>query len=100
MPEKWLILLLFLIGGILIWFLAILIRDSNRFVIVEYRVESSKLRKKCRVVMLSDLHDKEYGKGNESLVQAIHEAAPELILIAGDMVTANEEKRIGAPLWS
>lgn len=92
MPDTGIMVLLFLLGGILILFLVMMVRDSNRFVIAEYKVESSKIRRKCRAVMLSDLHDKEYGKGNGRLLRAIYETEPELILIAGDMVTANEEK--------
>ena len=57
------------------------VRDSRRFVVAKYRITSPKLRKKCRIVMLSDLQE------------------PDLVLVAGDMVTANGEKtRIQEPL--
>lgn len=74
------------------WCVGIMVRDSRRFVTVEYTVKSKKLYKDCKAVMLSDLHNKEYGKENSSLVQAIDEIKPNFILIAGDMLTANEEK--------
>lgn len=73
-------------------FLGILWRDSTRFVRVDYKIRSSKIKKRCRIVMLSDLHDKEYGKENCRLIEAIDQAAPDLILIAGDMLTANDRK--------
>ncbi len=75
------------------------VRDSRRFVVAKYRITSPKLRKKCRIVMLSDLHNKEYGAGNGRLLQAVREQEPDLVLVAGDMVTANGEKtRIQEPL--
>lgn len=92
MPEKWLICLLAVLVGIFLWLLVRMVKDSNRFVVVKYKIESPKLERKCRAVMLSDLHDKEYGKGNERLLRAVDEANPELILIAGDMVTSGGEK--------
>lgn len=92
MTEKILMTLLILFGAIVLYFIIIMVRDSNRFVTIHYSIASPKLRKKCRIIMLSDLHNKEYGAGNERLLQAIHAQSPDLILIAGDMLTANEEK--------
>ncbi|MBR6771714.1 MAG: metallophosphoesterase [Lachnospiraceae bacterium] len=80
------------IAAIIIVFTIILIRDSTRFVAAEYRVCSDKLHQSCRAVMLSDLHDKKYGRDNQKLLQAIDGVAPDLVLIGGDMVTANGEK--------
>lgn len=86
--------------AVLLFLLIVTIRDSRRFVVVKYHITSPKLRKKCRIVMLSDLHNKEYGEQNERLLQAIREQNPDLILMAGDMVTANGEKtQMQAPLW-
>jgi predicted MPP superfamily phosphohydrolase len=39
-------------------------------------------------VVLADLHNKRYGKENERLLQAIDEIRPDMILIAGDILTA------------
>jgi len=38
-----------------------------------------------RFVLLSDMHNKEYGKNNEKLLDAIRQLSPDAILIAGDM---------------
>lgn len=62
--------------------------DSNRFVVKKYTFYSDKIKKDCRIVFLSDLHNKEYGAGNERLLQAIEEASPDIVLIGGDMMTA------------
>ena len=44
-----------------------------------------------RVVVLSDLHNREFGPGNGALVERIAALRPDLIAIAGDMVNADEE---------
>lgn len=81
-----------ILAGAAVWFLIVILRDSNRFVTVTYRISSPKLKRTCKAVMLSDLHDKEYGKDNCRLVEAVRAAKPEMIFVAGDMVTANEDK--------
>lgn len=43
-----------------------------------------------RAVVLSDLHNREFGPGNEDLVGQIAGLEPDLILIAGDMVNADD----------
>ena len=43
--------------------------------------------------MLADLHDKEYGQDNERLLKAIDEEHPDAILVAGDILTAEEDRK-------
>ena len=43
-----------------------------------------------RVVVLSDLHNREFGPENSELVERITALAPDLIAIAGDMVNADD----------
>lgn len=69
------------------FFVAVMAADCNRFVIRKYSCEGAGLRKDGKVVLLSDLHNKSFGKKNERLLKAIHEIRPDLILIAGDMYT-------------
>lgn len=73
--------------------LLIMYYDCNRFVTVEYEIESPKITKECRFVLLSDLHNKSFGERNQALVKKIEELAPDGILAAGDMLTAYERKR-------
>lgn len=80
-----LLVLLVCLVIILLW---VMIWDTNRFVVRKYSFRSDKLKKDCRIVFLSDLHNKEYGAGNEKLLQAIGELAPDLILAGGDMLKA------------
>lgn len=81
-------ILLVLFVCLIIVFLWVMIWDSNRFVMKRYAFRSDKLKKNCRIVFLSDLHNKEYGVGNERLLHAIEELSPDIILIGGDMMNA------------
>lgn len=62
--------------------------DNSRFVTVFYVVRSDKLAKPCKLVLLSDLHNKSFGRDNERLLQEITELSPDGVLVAGDMLTA------------
>ena len=66
----------------------LIIYDSNRFCIREYKIESPKIKKDFRFLFLSDLHNKQYGKGNQKLLDAIDEKKPEAVLLGGDILTA------------
>lgn len=69
-------------------FLGIIIRDMNRFVVVSYRVKSTKVKEKFSFVLLSDLHNKSYGRHNEKLAEAILDLKPDCAIVAGDMYTS------------
>ena len=45
----------------------------------------------CRIVQLSDLHGKYFGKGNERLYSAVKAAHPEYIFVTGDLVDRKTE---------
>lgn len=62
--------------------------DCNRFVTVEYEVESDKVTRPCKFILLSDLHNKSYGKDHKKLIDKIGSISPDAILVAGDMLTA------------
>lgn len=53
------------------------------------RVESEKLPEPFdgyRILLLSDLHGRRFGRGNERLLRRIGEEKPDLIAVAGDMI--------------
>lgn len=62
--------------------------DCNRFVTVEYEIASDKITKPCKLILLSDLHNKSYGQDHERLIREIDRISPDAILTAGDMLTA------------
>lgn len=85
---------------LIVFFLGVMLYDGNRFHLVEYTVSSSKLYADEDIVILSDLHNKSYGKENERLIQAIEQVKPAGIYIAGDIITskAGESMKNGITL--
>ena len=60
---------------------------SNGFIkITEYNVDLPGLSSNARIVVISDLHGKEYGKDNARLVSKISEQKPDAIFVVGDML--------------
>ncbi len=65
--------------------------ESTGFRVVHYDLKSSKLSKSIRIVLLSDLHNKDYGNNNDVLIHEIVELDPDLVCFAGDMITSGWE---------
>ncbi len=68
--------------------------DSNRFVVRKLEIADKRIQKPLRAVVISDLHNKRYGRENERLLEAVREQKPDVILIAGDILTAKPGKEI------
>ncbi|WP_022759863.1 metallophosphoesterase [Butyrivibrio sp. WCD2001] len=81
------------VAAILIIILIVLVihHDMNNFVIRNYEIHSDKLKKDGVFCLLSDLHENSFGEGNSRLIQAIDDISPDVILLAGDMLTAYQE---------
>lgn len=65
-----------------------MIADCNRFVVRNYTVNSDKIKKKVKIVYLTDLHSKSFGRDNRRLLDRIKLIDPDMILLGGDMYTA------------
>ena len=59
---------------------------ENTFGVTFYDINSDKIYENIRIINLSDLHLKEFGKNNERLVKKIKELSPDMITISGDMI--------------
>jgi len=57
-----------------------------RLAVRRYEVKAKGLKNPLRIVLLTDHHSSPYGRRQARLLQAIHAANPDLILMAGDMV--------------
>ncbi|MCM1193093.1 MAG: metallophosphoesterase [Butyrivibrio sp.] len=75
-----------------IFIMWVMLYDSNRFVVRRLELSDRRIKKPVRAVVLADLHNKCYGKGNRMLLEAIREQKPDMILIAGDILTARPGK--------
>lgn len=83
-----------IIGILAVTLLWVILYDSNRFVVRKFTVEDSRILKNCRAVVVSDLHNKRFGRENEQLLQAIRQENPDFILVAGDILTARPKVSI------
>jgi uncharacterized protein len=75
--------------------------ELKQFEVTNYKYKTRKVSKKIRLAVLADLHGVEFGKENSRLVHAVKESCPDLILIPGDYITAEEEgfyRKKGYPL--
>lgn len=77
-----------IIAFLIVFFVTVIIVDTHRFVIERYFINSEKVNGSYKIVFLSDLHNKEYGKDNHKLLEAIRNEKPDAIYIGGDMLTA------------
>lgn len=90
--------LLILLGMIVLGLLWKMLYDSTHFQTTEYLVSDPRINKTYRAVVLSDLHNTRYGRKNQVLLQKIRQLEPDMILIAGDMLTAKPKADPGPAL--
>lgn len=89
---KKIVKILFIIIAIL--FLACLTSiwlSYNWLTVSNFTVTSNKISEPFRIVLISDLHDHQFGKNNEKLAEKIREQSPDLIIIDGDMINSDSE---------
>ena len=60
--------------------------------VTRFALSQPKLSEPIRIVQLTDLHNSEFGKGNERLIRKVAEQEPDLILLTGDMLNQYEER--------
>lgn len=77
-----------------LFFLGVGIIDGNRFIVVRESFQMPHLRKECKFVLISDLHNKVYGNQNDKVIEAIRAENPDFIVIAGDLVTSRVKESI------
>lgn len=66
--------------------------ERRHFVTEEITIGSEKIRNPRTLVFLTDLHDKEFGDGNEQLLMSIQSIRPDVVLIGGDVMVAKPGK--------
>lgn len=76
------------VGIFIVLFFIYCLVVSNLFTVFEISVESEKLPGSFdgyRMVLLTDLHDKQFGRNNRRLIEKVRSLSPDLILFGGDM---------------
>ena len=64
---------------------------QTHYEITFYQETSKKVSGNIRAVVISDIHNREYGERNETLISDIRSLRPDVILFAGDMVQKTED---------
>lgn len=80
-------IILIIIGLIALGMLASAIDCATHIDTAEYTAPLTGVREDLVIACISDLHGWRYGKDNCKLLSRVKEQAPDLILIAGDMIT-------------
>lgn len=97
--AKWVVLGLLLV--VLVTVAALGLSYENKTGIFSQKLETSFFHmysakvptgKNLRLVVLSDLHNAEFGEKNIELVERVQRLSPDLILLAGDMVNKFEDR--------
>ena len=64
---------------------AILFCENNNIVVSRVKI-NKKVKNPIKIVQLSDLHSKEFGKDNKKLLNKVLNENPDLILLTGDII--------------
>jgi hypothetical protein len=85
-----LVLALFLLGiGPFCWW------QNNGLVVTKMEYKNDRIPvgfREYRIVQVSDLHNKEFGKGNARLLDKLRECQPDIIVITGDLIDSRKTK--------
>ena len=83
------ILSISLILSLLAAFIVSVIISNYCLKITNATIEQTKVKSPLRIALISDLHNRSYGDNNEKLTGKIREQSPDVILLAGDIVSQN-----------
>lgn len=63
--------------------------QNNLLQITTFRLKSMKIKKEFKIVHLSDLQGKRFGKNNIKLIDAVKGLKPDIIMFTGDLVSSS-----------
>ena len=76
-------------AGVLCWWFY---GSKHALEVTSYAITTPKLTAPVRIVQLSDLHNSEFGEGNERLIRLVDGQRPDIILLTGDMLNGDERE--------
>ena len=65
---------------------------QTHYLIRFYQETSGKVSDNIRIAVVSDIHNREYGENNETLISDLRALKPDLILFPGDMVIREQDE--------
>lgn len=76
---------------IIVVFVAMFVIGNNILTVRYEKFRLDGITENIKVLQLSDLHKKQFGKGNKRLVKKIKKLSPDIIIMSGDMVSRDSE---------
>ena len=73
--------------------------ETESLEITKYEIENEKIPKEFdnfKIVQISDLHNKSFGKGNKRLLEKIDSQNPDIVVITGDLVEGDNKNFVVA----
>lgn len=64
--------------------------ENRNFREIFYNVSSLKVNNTVRIIQISDLHNCQYGKNNQKLIERIKKLEPDIIICTGDIVDSSD----------
>ena len=77
------------IAAIFAFILLCVIAFDSRMIVRRYEIEAAEVSAPVRIALVTDLHTCYYGEGQTTLLGAIDDCAPDLILLGGDIFDDN-----------
>ena len=74
-------------GALLPWAL------NQHLTLRQYNIQTKKLRRPVRLILLADLHSCCYGPQQQALLQMIYDRHPDAVLFAGDIIDDLKDPR-------
>lgn len=84
------LILIFVISGLSLW------ASANYLVVREFAYSADDKAGNVRMVVLSDLHDCEFGENNKKLITKVNEQSPDVILLVGDFLNEDSDSSVVA----
>lgn len=84
-------ILIFFVAACVIFVLVELAVSKYGLSCTHFSFKNDRLTENIRIVQLTDLHNSEFGQGNERLVRLVDSQSPDLILITGDLLNSGEK---------
>ena len=75
-------IILVLLAGVIVF----CIIQNNMIGVSNFHIKTSKISNKVRIVHLSDLHGKQFGLDNKTLIDKVKQQKPDIIVFTGDLV--------------
>lgn len=69
-------------------------KENRTISFSNYRIHDKRIRKDIRIVMISDLHNAQFGDHNKDLIKKIDLIKPDMIISAGDMIVGKPGKTV------